>query len=358
MSTRAYRIRVTQAAGIGLAVVGAACLLTLRLLPPPADCVAHSRNPYRFRDWHNYVEGIRHAGPAATVVLISDSQGYAGEYSARYSYAAQLEELLNERQVGGRDRWEVLNLSIDGVTPMEYMALAARLRPERPDWLISVSGSADYRAENFTKGFSYPRSDLPQLLTEMRLARRLPAAFWRRHGKVEDTLTAGMTRRMPLLRFRDFLWSWLDTRHPGAQKAFYAPRTNYRFWQLPGKARTRRVPDPFPDRTQGRLDLTYDGHSSVLLDEFIAELAQIPAAHRLVAAAPLRSDYAESHEGPWIAAFRRDLAEFSAARGLPFRDLTDALDPEFFITSNHLHARNHRRLAELLADHIAAETER
>ena len=357
MSTREYRKKVTLAAGIGLAVVGTVCVLAGLGLPAPADCVAHSRNPYRFRDWGNFVEGIRGAGDAATVVLISDSQGYAGEYSPGYSYAARLENLLNERRTGGHARWEVLNLSIDGVTTMEYMALAARLREEKATWLISVSGSADYRAANLTQGFSFPRTDLPQLLTDWTMARRLPLAFWRRHGKVEDTLTAWMGRRMPLLRFRDFLWSWLDTRYPGAQKSFYAPRTNYRFWQLPGKARTVPVADPIPDKTKGRLDLTYDERSTLLLDEFLTELARIPAEHRLVAAAPLSTDFADSYEGPWIAAFRRDLARICAREGLAFWDMTDELPAKDFITSNHFHARNHQRMAERLADYIAAEME-
>ena len=86
---------------------------------------------------------------------------------------------------------------------MEYMALAARLREETPTWLISVSGSADYRAENFTKGFSFPRTDLVHLPTEGAVARRLPLSFWRRHGKVEDVLTAWIAHRFPLLRARD-----------------------------------------------------------------------------------------------------------------------------------------------------------
>ena len=357
MSSRSYRLKVAAAAGIGLAVVGLACLAVLAGFPPVADCVAHSRNPYRFRDWRRYVEGRRNVGDAGVVVLISDSQGYAGEYLAWRSYAARLEGLLNERRTGGMDRWEVLNLSIDGVTPMEYMALAADLQDFSPTWLISVSGSADYRAENIDKGFAYPRTDLPQLLTELRLARRLPRAFWRRHGKVEDTLTAWMGRWMPLLRFRDFLWSWLDTRFPGAQKAFYAPRTTYRFWQLPGKALSHPVPDPIPDKTQGRLDLTYNEVSAVMLREFLEMLATIPARHRLVAAAPLKSDFSDSHEGAWIEVFRRDLERMTGELGLPYRDLTHALPPDGFITSNHLHDRNHRRMAELLADHIAAEME-
>jgi hypothetical protein len=42
----------------------------------------------------------------------------------------------------------VLNLSIDGVTSMEYMALAARLREEHADVADFRVGSADYRADN------------------------------------------------------------------------------------------------------------------------------------------------------------------------------------------------------------------
>ena len=358
MSTSAYRIKVAAATAIGLAVVAAATGLARRAFPPPASCVESERNPYRFRDWPAYVDGLRTADGAACVALISDSQAYGGEYPARNGYPARLEALLNERKTGGFERWEVLNLSIDGVTPLEYMALAARLREETPIWLISVSGSADYRAENFTKGFAFPRTDLVELPTERAVARRLPLSFWRRHGKVEDVLTAWIAHRFPLLRARDHLWSWLDTRYPGAQKTFYAPRTTYRFWQLPGKARTETVPDPIPDRTGGRLDLTYDERSTVLLAEFLDQLAQIPAAHKLVATAPLSSDFAGTPDGEWIAAFRRDLARLADERGLPFRDLTATLPPQDFITSNHLHDRNHRRMAELLADHVAAEMEK
>ena len=356
MSTRAYRNKAAAATAIGLAVIAAATGLAARVFPPPANCVESARNPYRFRDWPAYIDGLRTADGAACVVLISDSQAYGGEYPSRNGYPARLEALLNERKPGGIARWEVLNLSVDGVTTMEYMALAARLREERPLWLISVSGSADYRAENIAKGFAFPRTDLVQLPTEARIARRLPLSFWRRHGKVEDTLAAWVAHRFPLLRARDFLWSWLDTRFPGAQKSFYAPRTTYRFWQLPGQARTKPIPDPIRDPTKGWLDLTYDGRSTVLLGEFVAQLAQIPAVHKLVATAPLKGDFADAPEGAWIAAFRRDAARLAAERGLPFRDLTTALPPDDFITSNHFHDRNHRRMAELLADHVAAET--
>ena len=357
MTTGQYRIKVAAAVAIGLAAIAAATGLARRAFPPPANCVESARNPYRFRDWPAYVDGLRTANGAACVVLISDSQAYGGEYPARNGYPARLEALLNERKPGGIDRWEVLNLSIDGVTSLEYLALGARLRDERPLWLISVSGSADYRAENYRKGFAFPRTDLVQLPTEARIARRLPGAFWRRHGRVEDTLTAWVTRVFPLLRARDYLWSWLDTRYPGAQKTFYAPRTTYRFWQLPGKARTPPTPDPIPDKTGGRLDLTYDARSTELLAEFLDQLAQIPAAHKLVATAPLCSDFAGTPDGNWIAAFRRDLARLAAERGLPFEDLTGLLPADGFITSNHFHDRNHRRMAEWLADRIAAGTE-
>ena len=355
MFRRGYIIKVAICGGMGLAVVAMACGVAVWLLPPPASCVEQSRNPYRFRDWGHYVEAMDSRGDSACVVLISNSQGYGGEYPAQKVYPARLEALLNERKTGGVEHWEVLNFSLDGVTPMEYMTLAARLREEKPAWLISISGSADFRADNFDKGFSFCRTDLPQLLTTGSMARRLPLSFWRRHGRVEDVLTAWITQRLPLLRIRDYVWSWLDTRFPGAQKAFYAPRTTYRFWQLRGEARTAPVTAPVQGTGGEQLDLTYDANSTVLLGEFLAQLAQIPAGHKLVAAAPLRSTFADSREGPWVAAFREDLKRLAGEAGLPFWDLTELLTPEDFITSNHLQDRNQKRMAALLEERIASE---
>jgi hypothetical protein len=101
MSTRAYKDESggcrRHRAGGGRAGERVAAWL----LPPPADCVEHSRNPYRFRDWANYVDGLAARGGRGHVALISDSQGYAGEYPAQRGYAARLEVLLNERKTGG-----------------------------------------------------------------------------------------------------------------------------------------------------------------------------------------------------------------------------------------------------------------
>lgn len=355
MCRRGYISRVAICGGIGLTVVGLVCGLAMWLLPSPASCVEQSRNPYRFRDWAHYVGAMDSRSHSACVVLISNSQGYGGEYPPQKIYPARLEALLNERKTGGVEQWEVLNFSLDGVTPMEYMTLAARLREETPTWLISISGSADYRADNFEMGFSFCRTDLPQLLTTGSMARRLPLSFWRRHGRVEDVLTAWITQRFPLLRIRDYVWSWLDTRFPGAQKAFYAPRTTYRFWQLRGEPRTAPVASPQQGNGEGQIDLTYDSKSTVLLGEFIAQLAKIPAEHKLVAAAPLRSTFADGREGPWVAAFREDLKRLAGEAGLPFWDLTEVLPPEDFITSNHLQDRNHKQMAALLEERIALE---
>ncbi len=98
MSSPAYRMKVAAAVAIGLAVVGAANLVASRLLPPPADCVESGRNPYRFRDWAHYVDGMDRRGDAACVVVISDSQAYAGEYPVRKGYPARLEALLERTQ--------------------------------------------------------------------------------------------------------------------------------------------------------------------------------------------------------------------------------------------------------------------
>ncbi len=117
------------------------------------------------------------------------------------------------------------------------------------------------------------------------------------------------------------------------------------------------MPDPIPDKTGGRLDLTYDARSTELLAEFLDQFARVPAAHKLVATAPLSTDFAGTPDGDWIAAFRRDLARLASERNLPFEDLTNRLPAEDFITSNHFHDRNHRRMAEWLAERIAVETE-
>ncbi len=358
MSSPSYRLKVTGALAIALVMVVLAVVAAKALLPPPANCLRDARNPYRFRDWKNYLDAIGDSGEAGVVAVISDSQGYAGEHLSWRSYPARLEHLLNERQTGGHKRWEVVNFSIDGVTPMEYMALASRLREESPTWVISISGSADYHGDNFTRGFSFSRSDLPNLLTEWRRARRLPLSFWKRHGRVEDTLTAAVADRWPLLPFRDFLWSWLDERYPGIQKVFYAPLTTYRYWELTGKPRTEKIPDPLPAAGEDGLDLTYDQRSTIMLEEFIAQLARIPARHHLVAACPLRDDFAGQEAGRWITRFRRDLRKLSRKHGLESWDMTDALPPEDFVSSNHLSSRGHWRMAQLLADRIAAAMEK
>jgi len=357
MSPRSYRLKVACAAGIGLAVVGLACGIANALLPPPADCVRDIRNPYRFRDWANYVDGADKTDGAAVVALISNSQGYAGEYPSQRGYPARLERLLNERQPGGRSRWEVLNFSMDGATPMDYMALAARLRDIRPDWLLVVTGSADFRAENAEHGFAYARTDLPTLLTEWAVAARMPWTFWRRNGRVEDTLTAWMNRRMPLLRARDCLWSWLDVRFPGMQPAFYAPQTPYRFWELKGRAVTapvRRARDP----GGGEVDQALDERSRAMLADFLDQVAAVPAEHCLVLCAPLRKEPGDRDLAEGVAFFRDILAEEAAARDLPHEDWSDALPPKDYITTSHFHDRNHRRMAAKLADRIAAEMEK
>jgi len=355
MSTFTYKQKVVASVIIGGLVIGGLTLLVAYLFPVAANCVKDSRNPYRFRDWVEYVDGMESDGDAGTVILISDSQGYAGEYPAKKGYPARLEVLLNERKTGGIEHWEVLNLSIDGVTPMEYMVLAARLRTESPTWLISVSGCADYRAANFDMSLSFCRTDLPSFLTEWSLAQRLPWAFWKRHGRVEESLSSWVTRRFPLLRFRDFMWSWLDTRYPGAQKAFYAPRVTYRFWQLPGQARTKAIPSPFPKMDNASIDLTYDEQSTLMLNEFLSQLAQVPAQYRLIAANPLSSTMKDTPIWPWVEAFQRDLVRLTEELNLPYWDMTEVLPAEDFITSNHFHDRNQKRMAALLEGYIATE---
>ena len=69
MTTGQYRIKVAAAVAIGLAAIAAATGLARRAFPPPANCVESARNPYRFRDWPAYVDGLRTADGAACLAL-------------------------------------------------------------------------------------------------------------------------------------------------------------------------------------------------------------------------------------------------------------------------------------------------
>lgn len=93
-----------------------------------------------------------------------------------------------------------------------------------------------------------------------------------------------------------------------------------------------------------------------MLKDFLEQFEKIPAEHKLVATAPLQSDYAGTRDGKWLAAFREDMQQLTSELALPFEDWTLALPSDGFITSNHFHSRNHERMAALLEQFIATHT--
>ncbi len=332
-----------------LAVLLAANLAARRLLPHVPDCSGAIRNEYRFRGWPEYLAGLRAAPGATRLVLLSNSQGYAGEERAERSYPALLGEALNRRQAGGHTNWVVMNLSIDGVTHMEYMLLASLLRDDPPPVVLTVVGYADFRAENFDQGLAHGRTDVPRLVTRWRVLRHLPWAFYRRHFKLEEFLTASAHDHLALLRFRDYLWSWLDVRFPRLQTVFYAPNVPYRAWDIKSGATYRPLQLPMPRFPPPKF--VFDDHSTTMLREYLAQLAPL-TSRVFVATAPLR--LAERDKRVlWQQQFQDAVTAAAAEQGMTCWDLTSALPPQDFVTSSHFNADNHHRLSELLADRIA-----
>jgi hypothetical protein len=337
-----------------IACVWLACEIAARhILPAVPGCAEVHRNPFRFRGYPEYMDGISNAPAASRIVLLSNSQAYAGEFQRAQIYATLLEEDLNQRKAGGRNDWRVCNWSVDGMTSMEYMLMAGRLREDPPAIVLAVIGYADFRGANETKGFSYCRSDIPRLCGRTDVARSLPFRFWLRHAKFEDLLTYGIVQRFALFRVREYLWSWLDIRYPGVQTVFYAPMVNYRFWQLTGRPRVQAV--DLPAYRQEKVDFSYDERSTRMLREFLAQLAGL-GTRTIIVNAPLRIS-TNDPRAAWNEPFRADLSALTGELGLPLWDLQAALPPEDFMTSSHFNRQNHQRFAKILADRLAAGTE-
>ena len=67
------------------------------ILPDVPDSRVADRNEFRFRGFPEYLSGLGSAGDFKTLVLLSNSQAYCGEYAAREGYPALLQDLLNNR---------------------------------------------------------------------------------------------------------------------------------------------------------------------------------------------------------------------------------------------------------------------
>ena len=304
------------------------------------------RNPFRYRCWPDYIgDPIATTNDLATLVIITNCQGYGGEYPEGYIYAAQLQPLLNEKNVGGYKNWKVYNWALDGGTSIEYMLLAAYLCSHPPTAVIAITTTADYRSGHYLEGLSYCRSDLPRLATRPEVFKHLPFSYIKRHFRSEDWLTYAMWDNCQIMRCRDLLWSALDRKFPGIFNLFYAPRVNYLPWMLPRCAKI--YPMPFRTPAEGKIHIAYDFQSRAMLKEFIELLAKIPS-QVVIAAEPVRLKAFESPQRRLIA----DIEELIPNTNLTFWDLHDALDDDHFFTSNHLHEKNHYQFAEVLATRL------
>lgn len=334
---------------IALAALGSYELLARALLPVVPNCREAVRNPYRFRGWPEYMAD-RPADPKTGVaVLITNCQGYGGEYPAQNTYPAFLERILTEKKVGGFERWEVLNWSVDGASPMEYTLMAADLVRRPVTVVLAVTGFADFRVDNFHEGLLFCRSDTPRLVSHARIVGHLPATFLVRHTKLEDTLTALVTDWFALPRFKEYMWSWLDRRFPGIHNVFYAPKVNYLPWAV--KADPCVEPLRIPVAQDSAVNIVYSDESRIMMREFMGVLSQVPAKERIVVSEP-RTDPVVMKDVGRQKRFQEDLQFVTSEFGLTFWDLQDALPQEDFLTSNHLNHRSHRAFARLLADRI------
>jgi hypothetical protein len=339
-----------------VAAVAAAVLLTLAgaevcarlILPvvPPSGSVP--RIPFRYRGWPEYVAGVPSQPTNGQCVLISNCQGYGGEYDGRMIYSVELGRRLAERRVGGWDRWTVHNWSVDGATSIDFVFAAATLTPRRPDVVLALTGYADYLAVHGHASFAYSRTDLPRLLNRPSVRRALPVTFLDRHGRTEQNLTFRAADTLALLRLSDYAWSWAERRVPGLLTSFYAPNMPYIPWQIPKVRKTW-----LPGLTGGARDnfdsipLDYTAVSTVMLSEYLDVLSRLRGRVVFVAQPYLHRDH------PSERVFLRDAERLCAERGLEFWDLTAAVPDDEFKTSAHLSRKGHLRLAGLLAGRLA-----
>jgi hypothetical protein len=317
------------------------------ILPAVPDSAEAGRNGFRFRGYPEYLAGLDRSAAVRDLVLLSNSQAYSGEYPVADGYPARLEGLLNGGSADGAS-WRVHNWSVDGTTSMEYMLMAAYLVGRAPDVLVASVGYADFRGQNMEEGFSHCRTDLPRLVARPAVARRLPLAFWRRHGAVEDTLSAMLRELLPATRVPEYAWCRLDQQYPGVMPLFYAPTLYHHPWKLdvPRRGERPNILRP-PNQAEGAGYYAYDARSAVLLEEFLVALRRVGAGRVLVAACPGNDQPGSAHAAS-VAAFREDLRTLTAKHGVPFRDFSDALPAEDFLDSLHFTRPNHQRYARQL----------
>ncbi len=323
-----------------------------RAMPAVPTAEEAPRNPYRFRGWPEYTALAPRSNGVARVVLISNSQAYAGEIQERRIYPAKLERALTEQHAGGYDRVEVLNWSFDGVTSIELMLMATRLREESPDLLIAAVGAADFSSFNLTRPLSQTRTDLPRLATRWKIWRALPEAFKKRHVKLEDWLTNAAWDRIALLRFRDFAWSWLDQTWNGLQVGLYSPSVNYHPWRLRSAKKRGSLGSP-PWVKRGKLEVSYTPEARELVAEYLDALQKIPARRLLVIATPHQLPEGD----PLFESDKRflnDLRELTAERGILFWDDSALFPPNAFLDGLHFKTDYHQYYCDRLMERVPA----
>lgn len=338
-----------------ISLVWAAESIVQRFLPtvPPATKVP--RNFYRFRGWSEYVAVTNQPTNTARLVIITNSQGYAGEErDAEKIYTRELAKILNQNPPHGFAKWEVLNLSADGMTSIEYMILATYLQQYQPTLVLAVTGFADYRSEHSDAGFSFCRSDIPRLSTRWSVAAALPASYWWRHGKSEDVLSAFFAEHFALCRFGDYFWSLMDAYFPGAQRLFYSASMNYHPWELSGYNALLPGANVPGGPAEAPITITYDDKSRRLLKEYLTQLNKL-SAPVVVVAQPVRLSLGKSQRRRAVQQneFIADLEKLTPQLGLSFTNMSQALPAEGFMTSSHLYQCNHQKFAALLADYIS-----
>jgi hypothetical protein len=84
-----------------------------------------------------------------------------------------------------------------------------------------------------------------------------------------------------------------------------------------------------------------------MLKEYVQQLSRIPA-RVVVVAEPTTHGRGNPHQ----KCFLEDMRVFTQEYGLIYWDLHDALPTEYFLTTAHLHRRNHIRMANILADRL------
>ena len=338
-----------------------------RLLPRVPGCLETHRNPYRFRGWPEYTDGLqaRKAGERV-LVLLGNSQAYAGEYPVQVIYANQLEDLLNARRAGGTDRWRVVNWSADGMQTTEHQILARQLALHPPDLVLAVTGFADYSPSHARQGYLYCRTDVPRLATRPSVWTGLPARHLKNHWKTEDFLTFLIQDCSALWRVREYGWCWADTRARGAIQGLYAPNLNYQPWEITvprdrKKVAWNGVPPSAaaharPPGGAGDPIVAYaPGVSAPMLEDYLGLLSRIGCPVILVSQPrqPIHdAGYAESDRR-----FMEDITAGAARYRMTLWDAREALPAERFITSSHFHSSNHDRFAVWLADHLCASPE-